>query len=84
MNHNVEGEETLWFLQGRAHPCYRNQADLTLLLAVQRWNYRCHLTILVTKVPEIDSELMIRTGETRIAQKEICNFSNTMIGKKVG
>ena len=28
-----------------------------------RWNYRCYLTILVTKVPKIDSELMMRTGE---------------------
>ena len=55
MNHNG-GQGTLRILQGRLQPCYRKRASLALLLAVQRWNYRCYLTILVTKVPKIDSE----------------------------
>ena len=59
----MEDKEPLRILQGRLQPCYRKRASLALLLAVQRWNYRCYLTILVTKVPKIDSELVIRTRE---------------------
>ena len=63
----MEDKEPLRILQGRLQPCYRKRASLALLLAVQRWNYRCYLTILVTKVPKIDSELVIRTREKRSA-----------------